>query len=133
MCGDFNFVDSEVDRRPQLTKYDKRLRKFFKPKHYHLNDAFRTKNPDSIEFTHKTAGLDRIYISDSILNTLYKVRHLNFLADHKPVMIQLNIEDIQFWGKSYWKMNNYYLNDVFYENEINALFDEYENRKTYML
>ena len=29
-------------------------------------------------------------------------------------------------------MNNYYLNDVFYQNEINELFDEYENRKTYM-
>ena len=107
MCGDFNFVDSEVDRRPKLIKYDKRFSKIFKPKNYHLNDAFRIKNPVSIEFTHKTARLARIYISDSILNTLHKAKHLHFLADHKPVMIQLNIEDIQFWGKSYWKMNHY--------------------------
>ena len=96
ICGDFNFVNSEKDREPKLTKYDKRFSKLFKPKNYHLNDTFRIKNPTSIEFTHKTARLDRIYVSDSILNTLHKVKHLNLIADHKPVMIQLNIEDIKF-------------------------------------
>ena len=132
MCGDFNFVNSEIDREPKLTKYDKRVSKLFKPKNYHLNDTFRIKNPTSIEFTHKTARLDRIYVSDSILNTLHKVKHLNFVADHKPVMSQLNIEDIQFWGKFYWKLNNYYLNDIYYQNEINTLLNDYDERKTYM-
>ena len=32
MCGDFNFVNSEIDREPKLTKYDKRFSKLFKPK-----------------------------------------------------------------------------------------------------
>ena len=132
MCGDFNFVNSEIDRGPKLTKYDKRFSKLFKPQNYHLNDTFRIKNPVSIDFTHKTARLDRIYVSDSILNTLHKAKHLNFLSDHKPVMIQLNIEDIQFWGKFYLKLNNYYLNDIYYQNEINTLFDDYDDRKTYM-
>ena len=133
MCGNFNFVNSEIDREPKLTKYDKRFSKLFKPKNYHLNDTFRIKNHVSIDFTHTTARLDRIYVSyDSILNTLHKAKHLNFLADHEPVMIQKIMEDIQFWGKFCWKLNNYYLNDIYYQNEINTLFDDYDDRKTYM-
>ena len=129
LCGDFNYAELEVDRIPKLNKYDKRFQKIFKPKNFKLIDTFRNKYPTKQDFTHKTARIDRIYVSETILNTVHNVKHLNTLADHRPVYTQINFDDIKLWGKFYWKLNNYFLNDTYYQQEINSLFDQYETRK----
>ena len=51
------------------------------------------------------------------------------MSDHKPVLIELDIEGITPWGKCYWKLNNHLLNDLFYKLEFENLMDNFEERK----
>ena len=64
------------------------------------------------------------------MNKVQKVKHLHQLADHRPVMTQINIEEVKFRGDFYWKMINFYLNDQYYQKEINELFENYNDRKS---
>ena len=71
--GVFNFVYSDVDRQPHLTKYDKQ--NLLKPKKFNLKDVFHLKHPAAVGFTHKAYRIDRIYISKTLLNIVQQVKH----------------------------------------------------------
>ena len=80
------------------------FKRFFKPKTFKLIDTFRNKYPTKQDFTHKTARIDRIIPETQFHNAI----HFNNLADHRPVITQMNFDDIKLWGKFYWKLNNYF-------------------------
>ena len=124
LAGDFNYVENEDDRFPKLNKNDIKIRKRFKPQNYDIIDPIT----DNV-FTYKNARLDRFYISEMLGRYLKNFKLFSVIADHKQVLIELDIEGIKPWGKFYWKLNNQLLNDVFYKLEIENLLDNFEERK----
>ena len=124
LAGDFNYVEKNDDRFPKLNKNDIKIRKRFKPQNYELIDPIT----DNI-FTHKNARLDRFYISEMLERYMKNFKTFSVMADHKPVLIEIDIEGIKPWGKFYWKLNNQLLNDVFYKLEVENLMDNFEERK----
>ena len=42
------------------------------------------------------------------------------------------MEDLKLWGSFYWKMNNHYLLDKFYKDDIDNLIIQFEQRKSFM-
>ena len=83
-------------------------------------------------YTHKDARLDRFYITDFMVGQVLKTKVLPEIADHKMVIIDIDMEDLKLWGPFYWKMNNHYLVDKFYKNDIENLIIQFEQRKSYM-
>ena len=47
--------------------------------------------------------------------------HLDYLADHKPVSLDIELDGTKMWGYFYWKLNNFYLKDDFYKIEIKKI------------
>ena len=124
LAGDFNYVEKEDDRFLKLNKNDIKIRKRFKPQNYDLFDPIT----DNV-FTYKNARLDRFYISEMLGRYLKNFKTFAVMSDHKPVLIELDIEGIKPWGKFYWKLNNHLLNDLFYKLEIENLMYKFEERK----
>ena len=83
-------------------------------------------------YTHKDARLDRFYISDFMVGHVLKTKLLSEIADHKMVIIDVDMEDLKLWGALYWKMNNHYLLDKFYKDDIDNLIIQFEQRKSSM-
>ena len=67
MAGDFNYVENDEDRIVQMNKRDKLVKRTFKPKNLNLVDTFRKLHKNKIEYTHKTARIDQIYITESLV------------------------------------------------------------------
>ena len=83
-------------------------------------------------YIHKDARLDRFYISDFMVGQVLKTNIIPEIADHKMVIIDLDMEDLKLWGSFYWKMNNHYLLDKFYKDDIDNLIIQFEQRKSFM-
>ena len=83
-------------------------------------------------YTHKDARLDRFYITDFMVGQVLKTKVLPEIADHKMVIIDIDMEDLKLWGPFYWKMNNHYLVDKFYKDDIENLIIQFEQRKSYI-
>ena len=66
MAGDFNYVENNEDRMPQLNKNDKFVKRIFKPSTVKLVDTFRKLHNTKIEHAQKTARIDRIYITKEL-------------------------------------------------------------------
>ena len=131
LVGDFNFVENIEDRFPKLNKNDKKIRKNFKPQNLNLIDPVYKSNTQMI-YTHKDARLDRFYISDFMVGQALKTKVLPEIADHKMVIIDIDMEDLKLWGPFCWKMNNHYLVDKFYKGDIDNLIIQFKQRKSYM-
>ena len=54
------------------------------------------------------------------------------IADHKPVILEVNIDEFKPWGSYYWKLNSSFLYDIHYVKEIENLFVKFELRKEEM-
>ena len=130
LAGDFNYASEITDRFPIVNKYDKRIKKIFNLNKLNISDTFRKFNKNKQDFTHKASRIDKIYVSNFAINKIQNCRHLNFISDHKPVYIQMNLDEITFWGNFYWKFNNILLQDEFYCKEI---FKNYGNRKQHQI
>ena len=129
MAGDFNYVEHYEDRIILMNKSDKLVKRTFKPKNLNLLDTLRKLHKTKIVYTHKTARIDRIYITESLGSKISKCKHLETIADHKPVILEVNIDEYKPWGSYYWKLNSFLLNDIHYVQEIEDLFDSFELRR----
>ena len=68
--------------------------------------------------------LDRIYISDHLINKIVDINHGIFLSDHKTVELDIKIEQMQKWGRGYWKLNNFYLKEKDYKESIKNIIND---------
>ena len=82
-------------------------------------------NKQKVDFTHKTARIDRIYVTESLSLNILKCKHLNLISDHKLVLLELHLEDFKPWGNFYWKLNSSFLEETQYVNEIDDLFNNF--------
>ena len=126
--GDFNYVSHRSDRLNNFKACDSYIRNIFKPKEFSLEDSYRHfhKEPD---FTRQNSRIDRIYVSDFLINKIDSVKHLNYIADHRPVFISIYLENTALWGNFYWKLNNSLLDDNVYRNKIIDFIKEMEDEK----
>ena len=118
LCGDFNFVENKLDRIGKLISYDIALTKIFDPKIWNLQDVYRTQNQEGKEITCLKSRIDRFYISEFLLTKITNFKHDTYISDHKVIILEINIDTFNKWGKSYWKINNSLFNDKIYENLI---------------
>ena len=130
LVGDLNYVEHKEDRFPKLNKNDKKLQKIFKPQTLGLIDPVYKVNSKMI-FTHKDSRIDRFYVSDLIAGLVTKYRTLSAVADHKMILMEIDMDDFKLWGNFYWKINNFYLNDPYYRKDINNLLLQFEERKKF--
>ena len=128
LMGDFNYVSHRSDRLNKLRACDSYIRNIFKPKEFSLEDSYKHfhKEPD---FTRQNSRIDRIYVSDFLINKIDSVKHLNYIADHRPVFISIYIENTALWGNFYWKLSNSLLDDNVYRNKIIDFIKEMEDEK----
>ena len=129
VTGYFNYLEEAIDHAPNINKRNTYVKRIFKPKNLQLIDVFRKCNKHKVNFTHKTARIDRIYVTESLSNIL-KYKHLNLLSDRKPVLLELHFEDFKPWGNFYLKLNSSFLEETRYVNEIDDLFNNFDMRRT---
>ena len=129
MAGDFNYVENNDDRMPQLNKNDKFVKRIFNTSTFKLVDTFRKLQNTKIEYTHKTARIDRIYITTELSTQITNCKHLSNIADHKAVCLNMNIEEFKPWGRFYWKLNSSNLEENGYLKLIEDLFQDFELRR----
>ena len=118
-------MEEAIDRTPNINKRDTYVKRIFKPKNLQLFDVFRKYNKQKVDFTHKTARIDRIYVTESLSLNILKCKHLNLICDHKPVLLELHLEDFKPWGNFYWKLNSSFLDETLYVNKIDDLFNNF--------
>ena len=128
LCGDFNFVEEDIDRVNGKIINDKVINKAINLKDFGLVDTYRNFNENKKEYTNQISRLDRIYISKFLVTKIKNINHGEYISDHRTIEIDIEIETFNQWGKGYWKLNNFYLKDEFYRNEINNIIDKEKNK-----
>ena len=133
ILGDFNFVDSPLDRQAVIGSYEK---PFIIPWSQVLTntqtvDAYRVQYPTKrvYSFVSKQgrSRLDRAYVSKDIVRTVVRQRYTRtpFTMAHKIYSLELIGE--QEIGPTYWKFNTTFLQDAHYtrlvQDTINNLDD----------
>ena len=102
---------------------DKLINNVMDYNNFKLKDIYKT------IYTMEKSRLDRFYISEHLITKIDNVKHDIYLNDHKTVEIDINMEKIKKWGKEYWKLNNQYLKDKNYleeiKNEINKMQEDF--------
>ena len=79
--------------------------------------------------THIDSRIDRFYVTDLIAGLVTKCRTLSAVADHRMILMEIDMDDFKLWGNFYWKIKNFYLNDPYYRKDIDNLFFQFEERK----
>ncbi len=136
LLGDFNVTENDcADRIPLRPNKDPSVPALQRLlSNFELEDSFRTQHPDKTIFTFRgTKGgqsrIDRIY-TDRRYRNLTSRTDINFFAhsDHDIISITLRTSNITM-GKGTWHLDNKILTDTVYQDEINALFDEWQDKK----
>ena len=127
ITGDFNYVTSEKDRQThKLYSYDKETNKIINFDAYDLIDVFYNFYEDIQAFTTKVSRIDKIFISKHLITKITNFKHGVYISDHKTVEMSIEMENTKRWGNGYWKLNNYFLNDKYYQNEIKELIKQHQ-------
>ena len=116
------------DKALGLDFADKRVNKIFSPKELNLIDTFSNVH-NTQDFTHSRSRLDRIYLSNILYPKILKIQHTAKIADHKTVLLEINLDKFKPWSRYYWKFNNSLLTNVMYKQEIDNLITNYHNTK----
>ena len=89
-----------------------------------ISDVFRTLNGNLKAFTWQKPNhlqrsrLDYFLVSNSMLNTITSVDHLNFIkSDHRPIKLKFKLNKF-IPGKPQWKHPDRLLNDIGYARHI---------------
>ena len=140
ILGDFNFVESEEDRRGRaagLNSYDKALANKFSSTlgGWDLRDLFRETNSDEGGFTYChdcgwESRIDRIYVNEEFVGKASSFRLKSVLgatAGHKMVWVEIE-EGLEI-GSGYWKFNVSLLRDKNYANLIRSTWIEAKEDK----
>ena len=107
---------------------DKRINKMYGPKELNLIDTFSNVH-NTQDFTHSRSRIDRNYLSKILYPKFLKIQHTIEIADHKTVLLEINLEKFKPWGRYYWKFNNSLLTNAIYKQEILNLISNYHETK----
>ena len=132
LSGDFNFVTDKDDRENGFDHWDRKINNLINFDNLYLKDVFKTLNPNVKNFTTKNSRIDRFLISIFLLTKIESILHKEYLSDHKVVELVLKLDKFEKWGRGFWKINNNYLNDKKFQNEIRETikkidFEHFEN------
>jgi len=115
LLGDFNFVESALDRLPQHVD-DNRLIQTFEhvTRSLQMVDGWRLDNPNQIDFTfsqtHATgnslARIDRIYINSELFTFSHNwnIEENAAISDHRIPTVEIIKKHQPFIGPGYWKI-----------------------------
>ena len=123
ICGDFNYVEENIDRINGKAINDNVINKTINFKDFGLTDTYRNFNENKKEYTNQVSRLDRIYISNFLITKIKNISLGEYISDHRTTEIDIEMENFKQWGKGYWKLNNFYLKDQFCREEINNIID----------
>ncbi len=124
LMGDFNFVDSELDRGKNMGKKDKIVTSTFE----HLKSAVGIVDPFRVQYPKKKcfsfiapwgkSRIDRVYVNTENVGAITNFRYTNtpYYGAHK--IMKFDLVDLPSIGPGYWKMNSSVVNDRAYEREI---------------
>ena len=82
-----------------------------------------------MDFTHLRSRIDRIYLSKILYPKILKIQHTTKIADHKTVLLEINLDKFKPWGRYYWKFNNSLLTNAIFKQEILDLILNYHETK----
>jgi len=113
IMGDFNCVESDIDRSPPHRDNERivaSLRKITTKNK--LVDIWRMQNPTdkSFSFLQKSskamAHIDRIYIHRDLVNYVYdnEVGMGQEISNHDPVLVKIMAKNLPYCGKGLWKL-----------------------------
>ena len=127
--GDFNCIDSELDRLHIKSDFsaDKRCLLALKSD-FCLVDVFRKQNPKALSFTwsnkdfSQASRLDRFYISSSLLQSVRGNKCFPCpLSDHDFVDLFISPANVSLHGSGVWKFNCSLLSDNDFINTMTVL------------
>ena len=129
MGGDFNCVtDVDLDRSHTISKTDSSVNKLRNTlNNFQLKDIWKQHNPDKKEFTfYSNVGtgsrLDKFHLTKDLTSNVTESKIQNFAhSDHNKVTIKLDLSEIER-GPGIWKINNSYLHDPEYVEEITRMW-----------
>ena len=81
------------------------------------------------DFTHSRSKIDRINLSKVLYPKMLKIQHTIKIADHKTVLLEINLDKFKPWGRYYWKFNNSLLTNAIYKQEILDLISNHHETK----
>ena len=128
LLGDFNYVENINDRVFGFDYADRKVNKIFSPKELNLIDTFSNVH-NTLDFTHLRSRIDRIYVSKILYPKILKIQHTTKIADHKTVLLEINLDKFKPWGRYYWKFNNSLLTNAIFKQEILDLILNYHETK----
>ena len=128
LLGDFNYVENINDKVLGFDYADKKVNKIFSPKEINLIDTFSNVH-NTQDFTHLRSRIDRIYLSKILYPKILKIQHTTKIADHKTVLLEINLDKFKPWGRYYWKFNNSLLTNAIFKQEILDLILNYHETK----
>ena len=130
LLGDFNYVENINDRVLGFDYADRKVNKIFSPKELNLIDTFSNVH-NTLDFTHLRSRIDRIYLSKILYPKILKIQHTTKIADHKTVLLKINLDKFKPWGRYYWKFNNSLLTNAIFKQEILDLILNYHETKIF--
>ena len=132
MGGDFNCVtDINLDRSRVISKVDSSVNKLKEAINtFQLRDIWRHHNPDKKEFTfYSNVGtgsrLDRFYVTRNLTSNVIQSEINNFAhSDHNKITMKIDLSEIER-GPGIWKINNAYLKDPKYVEQITHIWHQH--------
>ena len=127
LLGDFNTVESSLDRSTGKVRYDPSANDLQTlTSKLDVADAFRFLNPDARDFTFSANGyasrLDRAYLSPGLINCVTKIDHPpNAFSDHSFLQVGLDFQEVEFGSKS-WNLPTRLLENETYLEEMRLLW-----------
>ena len=112
VMGDFNCVESDIDRSPPHKDNEKIVASLRKvTTRNKLIDVWRMQNPTNKSFSFQTsskamARMDRIYIHKVLINYVYddKVGRGQEISDHDLVIVKIMAKNLPYCGKGLWRL-----------------------------
>ncbi|KAF9031940.1 Endonuclease/exonuclease/phosphatase, partial [Panaeolus papilionaceus] len=133
MLGDFNVVESKIDRDPPNQDAPAVIEALqqFRTEH-DLQDVWRNENPGELSFTYmqfqnttrkSQSRIDRIYINgeNAKLSYNWKCKHSGIPSDHKLITVRLEDPGMPYIGKGRWAMPQFALQNKELLNEIKEI------------
>jgi endonuclease/exonuclease/phosphatase family metal-dependent hydrolase len=111
LLGDFNFVESELDRFPRHGDAMNVINEFDKiKKRLNLIDGWRVQHPEEKDYTYineSMSRIDRIYMNKEIYPLAYNwyISNPGKISDHQMVTVEILKKDLPYIGKGVWRLN----------------------------
>ena len=137
IMGDFNSVESPMDRYPQREEEKDVLKEWEKiRKKYKLIDGWREHNQTTREYTYsqKAMGsmsrIDRIYLNNEIYPYGYNWQQTTSakISDHELVLVDILKKELPYIGKGMWRMYQDNIDNLRTKKKIETLLKTTKER-----